>query len=867
MNMIHSLRLGPMASLLLKPSLIRPFVILTTYVLILCYIGGVVDCVGAPAYPPVAAGSPDSAIVLTPAYSSAQSPNTAIPLSPAYPPVQSPAITPVPAPAPNSSWHDPACGLFPVKYQGYEKTAMVALLRAWNKTDPSKSMYNITNWKESVHPCDRAEQFSGWRGLRCQGKLVDHGNGTVCEMFLVGLGVEYRGIIGQLVPEIGDLINLEFIYVSHNPGLIGSIPATIWNLPNLKEVRMINNSLSGSVELNSTIKSTALERIDLSQNYLTSWSLNYSNLPLQYLNLSNNNLSGPFNLGKFNSSGGFKGSLYTKLTSLDLSNNYLNDLRGSIVSSEFDLPLLRTLYMSNNSLGGTFKNPILKSPIMQSLYFDSNRFNGTLSLPAISFENSSLNTISLTDNHITRIEYPNGTTETTLSRSHLQIASILFLGGNPLCNSGDHTEPLPVLCRHNRTSQVVQDKLGTNTRKIIIAATIPAAFLLIIIFILAYLFLKNRRKHQYLLLGVQQKFAEHELKPTLFVYNELQKATRDFHPDMKLGEGAFGAVYRGYLPDGTEVAVKQLFNTTQQNMDEFLNEVVLLTGIKHRNLVKLKGCCLRGDRRLLVYEYVENSDLADVLFHGPHKSDRDHNPILSWRTRFNICLGVAQGLHYLHALVDPKIIHRDIKASNILLDKKFEAKIADFGMALLFPSDMSQVMTVHIAGTKGYLAPEYASLGQLSEKADVWSFGVLLLEVVAGRSNIDGTLDLDKIYLAPWAWRMHEEDTLLDLVDPDLAFQNDEEVTQVQRFILVALSCLQTVAERRPTMAQVVTMLQNDMEIPSITGNYPVSNRASQQSISEITFPQSSDLLRSGESSILPMNSIGSVELSELRAR
>ncbi|KAG0631769.1 hypothetical protein M758_1G277800 [Ceratodon purpureus] len=754
---------------------------------------------------------------------------------------------------------------------------MMKLRDAWNRSDPTKGRYNISGWWKYDHPCDRTSDYAGWRGIRCSGVLASDGNSTVCELFIVELGAVDRGIIGELVPEIGNLRNLQYIRISNNPGLTGSIPPSIWQLPNLKEVSFINNSLSGSIvfPVNYT-KEYSLERLDLSQNKFTVWENKGKPLwNLVYLNLSNNLIGGNFNLGRYNSSGHFIGGIYTRLNTLDLSNNRFNNTTGSEKSSEWDLPALQALYMRNNSFGGALRyinSTLLNSPKIQLVYFDSNGLSGTLTLPTIAFENSSLNTLSLTDNNLTNIVYPSGNTDSTLSRSHLQIASILFLGGNPVCNTSDQMDPIPVICRYNRASEVnIKDKRESNIRNIIIlAAAIPATILLIVIFILAYVFLENRRKHRYLLLGIQEKFAEHELKPTLFTYSELQKATRDFHADMRLGEGAFGAVYKGQLPDGTEVAVKQLFNTTQQSMDEFLNEVVLLTGIKHRNLVKLKGCCLRGDRRLLVYEYVENSDLADVLF--GHTGENGGQPSLSWPQRFNICLGVAQGLHYLHALVDPKIIHRDIKASNILLDRKLEAKIADFGMALLFPSDMSHVMTVHIAGTKGYLAPEYASLGQLSEKADVWSYGVLLLEVVAGRSNIDGTLEPDKMYLASWAWNMHEEGRITDLVDARLVLRSDEELRQAHRFIQVALSCLQIVAERRPTMAQVVTMLQNyDTDTPLVIGNYPFSERASsQQSISQITVPESGDdtWLRSGaESSTTPLYTSGSIEITRLRAR
>lgn len=184
------------------------------------------------------------------------------------------------------------------------------------------------------------------------------------------------------------------------------------------------------------------------------------------------------------------------------------------------------------------------------------------------------------------------------------------------------------------------------------------------------------------------------MKPALFSNAELPTATRDFHREMILGRGAYGAVYKGELVSGTAVAVKQLFVEGAQGLDGFLNEVVLLTRMEHRNLVALKGCCVHGNTRLLVYEYVVNYDLDKILFDFPEKSP------LSWLTRLKICLGVARGLHYLHALVQLGVIHRDIKASNVLLDDNLEPKISDFGLAVLLPDKLSSIQTVHVAGTK-----------------------------------------------------------------------------------------------------------------------------------------------------------------------
>ncbi|CAK9250828.1 unnamed protein product, partial [Sphagnum jensenii] len=188
-------------------------------------------------------------------------------------------------------------------------------------------------------------------------------------------------------------------------------------------------------------------------------------------------------------------------------------------------------------------------------------------------------------------------------------------------------------------------------------------------------------------------FARQQVQPTLYSYNVLRVATKDFHPRNKLGQGGFGVVYKGILSDGTTVAVKHL-TKSQQGVDDFLNEVILITSVRHRNLVKLKGCCVHGTQRFLVFEYMENSNLAEALW----DQQGQQTLLLDWPKRLNICVGVARGLAYLHEDSHPRIIHRDIKATNILLDKNMNAKIADFGLARLLPDDQSHIST-QIAGT------------------------------------------------------------------------------------------------------------------------------------------------------------------------
>ncbi|XXG40517.1 hypothetical protein AAC387_Pa01g1211 [Persea americana] len=284
----------------------------------------------------------------------------------------------------------------------------------------------------------------------------------------------------------------------------------------------------------------------------------------------------------------------------------------------------------------------------------------------------------------------------------------------------------------------------------------------------------------------------------LFSYEELKHATKDFHAGNRIGRGGFGTVYKGTLKNKTQVAVKLLSAESKQGIQEFLTEIDTITNVKHPNLVELIGCCVQGDNRILVYEYVENSSLDRVLL-GPTTNTIN----LDWSKRSAICIGTARGLAFLHEELDPHIVHRDIKASNILLDRNFIPKIGDFGLAKLFPDNVSHLST-RVAGTTGYLAPEYAMRGQLTKKADVYSFGVLILEIVSGRNNAKSSWSAMPKVLLEWAWELYQEGRFLELVDPQLQQYPED---QIIRFIKVALFCTQAAAKQRPSMTQVVAML------------------------------------------------------------
>ncbi|KAM7492837.1 hypothetical protein LguiA_035758 [Lonicera macranthoides] len=299
----------------------------------------------------------------------------------------------------------------------------------------------------------------------------------------------------------------------------------------------------------------------------------------------------------------------------------------------------------------------------------------------------------------------------------------------------------------------------------------------------------------------------------LYSYKELQVATDDFSQANKIGEGGFGSVYKGMLKYGKVAAIKVLSAESRQGAREFLTEIKVISDIEHENLVKLIGCCAEDSHRILVYSYLENNSLAQTLLGKNYGSIQ-----FNWRTRTKICIGVARGLAFLHEEVRPHIIHRDIKASNILLDKDLTAKISDFGLAKLIPPNMTHVST-RVAGTIGYLAPEYAIRGQLTRKADVYSFGVLLMEIVSGRCNTNTRLPIEDQYLLERTWQLYERRELVGLVDTSLNGEFDAE--EACKFLKIGLLCTQDTPKLRPSMSTVVKMLNGEVNVDDDTITKP----------------------------------------------
>lgn len=325
------------------------------------------------------------------------------------------------------------------------------------------------------------------------------------------------------------------------------------------------------------------------------------------------------------------------------------------------------------------------------------------------------------------------------------------------------------------------------------------------LFVLGFLFLKKRSKEAY---GVVVDETDGNnmsaVESIQYSFSEIEAATNNFSIDHKIGEGGFGDVYKGTLPNGQEVAVKRLSRTSFQGVEEFKNEISLVAKLQHRNLVRLLGFSFQGDEKILIYEFVPNKSLDYFLF------DPEKQSMLDWSRRQKIIGGIAKGLLYLHEDSRLRIIHRDLKASNILLDANMNPKIADFGMARIFGVDQSEEKTSRIVGTYGYMPPEYAMHGQFSVKSDVYSFGVLLLEIISGKKNSSFyQYELGEDDLLSYAWKNWRDGTPLALFDPDRLGDSNHARNEILQYIHVGLLCVQEDVEQRPTMASVVLMLSS----------------------------------------------------------
>ncbi|KAM6580260.1 hypothetical protein CsatA_004034 [Cannabis sativa] len=305
----------------------------------------------------------------------------------------------------------------------------------------------------------------------------------------------------------------------------------------------------------------------------------------------------------------------------------------------------------------------------------------------------------------------------------------------------------------------------------------------------------------------------------LFSFCTIETATDFFSEANRLGQGGFGPVYKGVLDNGQEIAVKRLSVGSGQGQEEFKTEVVLISKVQHRNLVRLLGCCIKGVEKILIYEYLPNKSLDTFIF------DETKRILLNWRMRVNIIEGIAQGLLYLHKYSRLKIIHRDLKCSNILLDNDMSPKISDFGTAKTFGDNESGANTCRIVGTYGYMSPEYAMDGLFSVKSDVFSFGVMMLEIISGKKCLGLYHPNQSINLVGYAWNLWKDGQSIELL-LDAALAETCSTTELKRCVQIALLCVQESASDRPAMSEIVSMIGNDVGIlpgpkqPGFYSNY-----------------------------------------------
>ncbi|CAN6545873.1 unnamed protein product [Malus baccata var. baccata] len=628
-------------------------------------------------------------------------------------------------------------------------------------------------------------------------------------------------ITGTIPSDIGEYQSLQTLDLSFN-NLTGQLPSSLFNLSSLTSLFLGNNSLSGPLP---SQKSNQLQTIDLSYNFL-SGSFPQWVTTISQVNLVVNNFT-------------FDSSNITTLPGLNcLQRNFpcnrntpryasfaincggpqmmgrddiLYEIEDSALGpATFSVTSTKKWVVSNAGLFPEYiKNPsfLVKSHVQVTgtdvtpeLFQTSRMSPGSLRYYGLGLENGPY-TVTL---QFAETVYESRTSQTWESlgrrvfdiyiQNYLEIH--LFWAGKGTCCIPDDGDYGPLIAAvHAASDFTKKSKTG-----LIVGIVVPVgvASLLLIFAILYMRRKKSEKEDDEDILGLGPR-------PYTFSYAELRAATEDFNPSNKLGEGGYGPVYKGTLSDGRVVAVKQLSVASHQGKSQFVSEIATISAVQHRNLVKLYGCCIQGSHRILVYEYLENKSLDQALF-------GTSNLHLDWPTRFNILLGTARGLAYLHEESRPRVVHRDVKVSNILLDAEFSPKISDFGLAKLYDDEKTHIST-RVAGTIGYLAPEYALFGHLTEKVDVFGFGVVILEVLSGRPNSYNNLDPEKIFLLEWVWTLHENDQTLGLVDPRL-IEFDE--TEAIRLIRAALMCTQGSPMARPSMSRVVAMLSKDIDIGTI---------------------------------------------------
>ncbi|XP_043722215.1 LRR receptor-like serine/threonine-protein kinase ERECTA isoform X1 [Telopea speciosissima] len=572
-------------------------------------------------------------------------------------------------------------------------------------------------------------------------------------------------LTGHIPPELGKLTELFDLNVASN-NLEGSIPANLSSCTNLNSLNVHGNKLSGTIPLELE-RLEIMTYLNLSSNYLNGHiPIELSRIGnLDTLDISNNKISGsiPSSLGDLE-----------HLLKLNLSKNCL----AGYIPMEFgNLRSVMEIDLSNNHLAGPIPQELGQLPYLYSLRVENNNLSGNV-LPLT-------NCFSLT---ILNVSYNNLVGEIPTGNNFSRFRPDSFVGNPGLCGywlrSSCHTSHLP--------------ERATISKAAILGIALGALVILLMILVAAC-----RPQNPTLFLeGSPDKPVNHtspklvilHMNMALHVYEDIMRMTENLSEKYIIGYGASSTVYKCVLKNCKPVAIKRLYSHYPQSLKEFETELGTVGNIKHRNLVSLQGYSLSPIGNLLFYDYMENESLWDHL-HGPSKKQK-----LDWEARLRIALGAAQGLAYLHHDCSPRIIHRDVKSSNILLDKDLEAHLTDFGIAKSLCTSKAHTSTC-IMGTIGYIDPEYARTTRLTEKSDVYSYGIVLLELVTGKKAVDNDSNLHQLIMSKAA-----SNAVMETVDPEVT-ATCKDLGAVKKVFQLALLCTKKQPSDRPTMHEVGRIL------------------------------------------------------------
>ncbi|KAK1314362.1 putative LRR receptor-like serine/threonine-protein kinase [Acorus calamus] len=489
-----------------------------------------------------------------------------------------------------------------------------------------------------------------------------------------------------------------------------------------------------------------------------------------------------------------------------------------VISPTFsDLIYLKTLDLHNTSLSGEIKNlgSLQKLEILNLSFNKLTSFGSDLiklvSLKFLDLQNNSLQgTVpeslgSITNLHLLNLENNRlqGPLPQSLNKDSLEVRTsgdLCLSFSTSTCNAPSEQPSIQI----PQVTDFNMKKHHGYYRRVIIAGSVAGGLCVLLVIALATFILRKKRREEEV---ASRTVAERNLRnwnaTTIYSYKEIKLATNNFKD--VIGSGSFGSVYLGKLSDGKLVAVKVRSDQTQLGADSFVNEVYILSQIRHQNLVSLEGFCHESQRQILVYEYLPGGSLADILYGSKSKKTT-----LNWARRMKIAVDSAKGLDYLHNGNSPRIIHRDVKCSNILLDLEMNAKVSDFGLSKQLPqADVTHVTTA-VKGTAGYLDPEYYYTQQLNEKSDVYSFGVVLLELICGREPLCHAGTPDSYNLVLWA-KPYLQAGAFEIVDESLV--GDFDVESMRKAACIAVKCVERDASQRPTIAEVLVELKESYNI------------------------------------------------------